>query len=77
MIAHTFTAMRRRLDREYNDRATQAWITAGLSGRKRLPPLQTLLLKDRAARTPQTWQEQRDIARMITASYGGKVRADV
>lgn len=61
---------RTRLEREHNDRAWLAWNTAALHRVKKMPKLQSLQIK-RRSRRPQTWQEQKQVLKLITAAYGG------
>jgi hypothetical protein len=63
-----------RLANEHNRFAWHAWNSVALARTKRLPRITTLFVKPRRRHRPQTWQEQRDIARMITAAYGGIVQ---
>lgn len=72
MMLLVLEATARRRDAEHNARAWLAWNTAALGRAKRLPRLQSLLVKPKRRKRPQTWQEQLAIARMITAAYGRK-----
>ena len=60
-----------RLEAEHNRFAWHAWNSAALARQRRLPPMRSLMIRRRKRR--QTWQEQRDIARMITMQAGGRV----
>jgi hypothetical protein len=65
------TAARRRLENEHNARAWHAWHVAALQRQKRLPRLDTLMIRRRSERA-QTWQEQMQVCRMIASAYGRK-----
>lgn len=72
MLAHVATAARRRLENEHNGRAWLAHTIEALHRQKRLQRLETLMIKRRSNRK-QTWKEQMNICRMITAAYGGTI----
>lgn len=71
-MLHAIKASTYRLEREHNARAWLAWNTVALGRAKRLPPLEKLLIRRRSGRQ-QTPREQMQIARMITAAFGGKI----
>jgi hypothetical protein len=56
------------LDRD----ARQAWLAEGLRRTKRLPALESLMLKHQ--QKAQTVEEQRSILHILAAQYGGIVR---
>lgn len=64
------TAATYRLQNEHNGRVWLAWNTAALSRARQLPSLNSLLVRRQSAE-PQTWQEQLQIVRMITAAHNG------
>jgi len=64
----------RRLEREHNARAWQAYATAALVRAKKMPRLQTLLIEPPKERRRQTWQEQLAIAKAITAQFSKRKR---
>jgi len=61
-----------RLRREHNNRAWLAWHIAGLDRTKKLPKLESMLVKDGAAKAPQSWEHQLMIARMWHSRLQGK-----
>jgi hypothetical protein len=65
------SAARRRLDHEHNGRAWLAHTIEGLHRQKRMPRLETLMVRKRNPRG-QTWDQQRAICRSIAAYYGSK-----
>lgn len=69
---HALKAATYRLEREHNARAWLVWNTVALGRAKRLPRLDTLLIRRRSGKQ-QTPAEQMQIARMITAAFGGKI----
>lgn len=70
-----FEAARRRAHREYQARAWHAWHSAAFQRAERMPPLDSVL-GTKAGSEPerQSWQQQRDIARMMNGLMGGTVR---
>lgn len=64
--------MKFRLDHQHNNRAWLAWNVAALMRAKRMPRLQTLMIK-RRDRRKQSWQEQRDIVKILNAAFDGTV----
>jgi hypothetical protein len=67
-------AAARRLEAQHNELVWHAYNSAAFQRHRRLTPdmMRPLLIK-RRDRRPQTWEEQREIARMITLAHGGKV----
>jgi hypothetical protein len=70
-----FDAAVERSQREHRLRAWLAWHGAAFQRAKKLEPFDNLF-PDRPSRAPhpgQSWQVQRNIARMLTVLYGGTV----
>jgi hypothetical protein len=62
------------LIREHNDRAWLAWHIAYLSRTKKPVALRKLQIKSGSARRkPQSWQQMKTVALMITQAFGGTV----
>jgi hypothetical protein len=70
MVMRIAVAARHRLENEHNGRAWLAWHIAVLPKQRRMPRLDSLMIKRRRAQQ-QTWQEQMTIFRMIAAAHGG------
>jgi hypothetical protein len=66
---------RLRLIREHNELAWSVWQAEALRRSKKLPPLSRLQQRVAGARRrqPQSWQQMKAIAKLWTASLGGKV----
>lgn len=69
-----FDAAAIRAEREHKSRAWHAWHVAALSRYtgKELPTLASLT-ETKSAPDRQSWQEQRNVARMLTVLFGGTV----
>ena len=70
MVDIILQGVRLRLERERNERVSQAWMTAALTRTQRLPRLDTLLVRTERPRA-QTWQQQLAVVKMIHAAFGG------
>jgi hypothetical protein len=68
-----FDAAVQRARREHQGRAWLAWHVAALYRAKTLPKPESLMGTERKRRAPQPWQEQRNVARMLTVLFGGTI----
>lgn len=59
-----------RLKREHNQRAWTAWHTANMTGVKKMPRLQTLLIRDQPK--PQSIDQMRAVAQSWAAAFKKK-----
>lgn len=68
-------AAQRRREHAHNELVWLAFNGAAFQRAKRLThaDMTRLLIRRRDKRRPQTWQDMREIARMITLANGGKV----
>ena len=73
MLAAITTAAQRRREAEHNELVWLAFNAAAFQRAKRLRHEDMRRLLIRHDRKPQTPEQMRDIARMITLAYGGKV----
>ena len=73
MVALLMDAAARRRAEEHNGRVLLAWNIDMFRRAKRLTKADLNRLIVRHKRTPQTTEQMRDIARMITAYHGGTV----
>ncbi len=60
--------------REHNLNASLAWHIAAMSRAKKLPRLRELLVGPRDKPKPQSWQQMKKIAELLTVAHGGTVK---
>lgn len=65
-----------RRNRRSNEMTTLAWTTAALAGQKKLPALNSLLIKDEKAikKNKQSPESMMAVCKIINTSLGGKER---
>lgn len=66
-------AFKRKSEREYDQRVTQAWLMAKLSRAERVPKLETLLLRDTTAEK-QSVGELRSMVETLSQLYHLKLK---